>query len=267
MNENKVSIYIAGTALALSCLSVLYNMQRETGISEYDVDKKLGKLATKADVSEKVEELTNGTESSNQAIRSLKTQMLKRFEEIDEASDKEVNTMSATLKDVVEKLSSARSELNALKVIEVEGMKEELTRYKGLFPTTTTLAPTDPGYSILWSSHGPIAISIEEVTPHLSGSMLTVGMINLAGASLKGTDFQMRWGNLPKGVRAHNMSKKDVADWVDSAQVKGFTSDKVLPPGSQVLMVFYLEGFKHDTPGIFYISDMKFSTINYTPLR
>lgn len=267
MNESKVSIYIAGTALALSCLSVLYNMQRESGISEYDVDRKLGKLATKADFNEKVEELANGTESSNQAIKSLRIQMLKRFEEIDETSDKEVNTMSATLKDVVEKLSSARSELNALKVIEVEAMKEELERYKGLFPTTASISPTDTGYAILWSSHGPIAFSVEQVTPHLSGSMLTIGVINLAGASLKGAEFIMRWGNLPRGVRANNMSKKDVADWVESAQIKQFTSDKVLAPGSQAQMVFYLEGFKYDTPGIFYISEMKFSSINYTTQR
>lgn len=266
-NEHKISIYIAGTALALSCLSVLYNMQKEMGVSEYEVDKKLEKLATRTELSDKAAELAGQTSEVDKAARAAKTQITKRLDDMEGASDKEVNTMAATLNDLVDKVGSMRSELNALKVIEVEGMKDELTKYKGLFPTTTTLAPTDPGYSILWSSHGPIAISVEEVTPHLSGSMLTIGMINLAGASLKGADFRMRWGNLPKGVRAHNMGNKDVADWVDSAQVKGFTSDKVLPPGSQVLMVFYLEGFKHDTPGIFYISDMKFSTINYTPLR
>lgn len=130
-----------------------------------------------------------------------------------------------TIENLQDELVAVKKELNELKT-SVDVLKLAVNEWGKSFPGLVNLTPASEGFSVLNPGVGQITVSFLSIKPHASGSEITIGVVNLASATL--TDVKFSGWAYPIGGKGN---ESETIRPVYKGK-SGFT----LPPGKEVIV-------------------------------
>lgn len=275
MNTVQERLHIAVTAGALITLSsiciYLANTKTETVGVPADVLQKLAAAEeTAKDVSALNTYVRQRFKENEQTQDEWRINLTKRLSEHERSTEGEISRLASEIKSVNAEITTIEREAHTFKITteaHQDVIRDLYSELANVVDVEQYFDPASPGYSILWTNHGALAVSINEVTPYMTGSHVTIGVINMSSVELTEFEVTARWANLPQGVDITNIDKDQFSRWDKEASMKVFSSTKVMKPGVLVEVVMLFSGYKHDQNGLVKLGNIKFGSINYSKAR